>query len=179
MKNVPNIITLVRIISLPFLVFFLLAGTPLANIISLVIFILASLTDFLDGYIARRYNLVSNLGKLLDPLADKLLVASVLVTMTAAGEVSPIVVLIILTRELAVTGLRSIVASEGMVIAASKYGKLKTISQILAITTLIIARILTTTSVWPAVGTALLYIATFITVLSGIDYFYKARSVFL
>ena len=177
MKNVPNIITFIRILTLPFLVNFLMVGTQSANKIALIIFLVASITDFLDGYIARKFNLVSNLGKLLDPLADKLLVASVLVTMIATGEVSNIVVLIILTREFAVTGLRSIVAAEGVVIAASKYGKIKTVSQIVAITVLILARILTS-SIWFTVGTSLLYIATIATVLSGIDYFYKARKVF-
>ncbi|WP_243259338.1 CDP-diacylglycerol--glycerol-3-phosphate 3-phosphatidyltransferase [Clostridium sp. 'deep sea'] len=173
----PNIITFVRILTLPFLVNFLMDGSQSANKIALIIFLVASLTDFLDGFIARRFNLVSNLGKLLDPLADKLLVVSVLVTMIATGEVSPIVVLLILTREFAVTGLRAIVASEGVVIAASKYGKIKTVTQIVAITILILARIMTS-GIWFTVGTSMLYIATLATVLSGIDYFYNARHVF-
>lgn len=143
--NTANKLTLTRIILIPFFLLFALPpfrhmGEGFTGFISnwgktiaLVIFISASLTDLLDGYIARKQNLVTNTGKFLDPLADKLLIAAAMIALVATGELSGWVCFIILTREFAVTGIRTIAASEGYVIAANKWGKLKTFLQIIAV----------------------------------------------
>ncbi len=133
--NLPNKLTVLRVLMIPFFLFFILLS-PIRenyNYIAIVIFLLASFTDFLDGYIARKYNLVSNFGKFMDPLADKLLVSSALICLTVLGELNVIVVIIIISREFIITGFRTVASDAGIVIAASKYGKLKTISQMILI----------------------------------------------
>lgn len=160
---------------------FLLIQSPKGNtlfphqeIVAAIIFILASITDGLDGYIARSRGMVTNLGKFMDPLADKLLVSAALISLVQLGDIPAWVVWVILAREFAVTGLRAVSASEGTVISASKLGKIKTIMQVIAISVLLLHD-------WPLslagiyLGTPLLYLALLITVISGIDYFLKAR----
>lgn len=179
MKHIPNILTMIRIALLPFLVYFLLQPGSQAVYISLIIFIGASFTDFLDGYLARKYKVVSNIGKLLDPIADKLLVCAVLVTMVSTGEVSVVIVLIILSRDFAVSGLRSIAAAEGLVIHARTFGKIKMNTQVIALTFLIAIRVLPNLASGQLLADGMLYVATFFTILSGMDYFYNARQLFL
>lgn len=127
--NLPNKLTTFRVILIPFFVFFLLAPyfEGYGNYIALVIFIVASLTDFLDGKIARKYNLVTNFGKFMDPLADKLLVCSALICLIALDRIPAWIVIVIISREFIISGFRLIAADNGVVIAASYWGKFKTI----------------------------------------------------
>lgn len=129
--NLPNKLTLLRVFMIPFFVVFLLTdlGGSAGNYIALAIFIAASLTDFLDGKIARKYNLVTNFGKFMDPLADKLLVTAALLAFVEFLDVPAWVVFLIIARELAITGLRTLAAGKGVVMAADKWGKVKTASQ--------------------------------------------------
>ncbi|MGA9288347.1 MAG: CDP-diacylglycerol--glycerol-3-phosphate 3-phosphatidyltransferase [Anaerobacillus sp.] len=188
--NLPNKITVSRIFLIPVFLIFLLAplpfgeteiaGTVLLNsqLIATAIFIFASVTDWIDGYIARKHNLVTNLGKFLDPLADKLLVTSAFVSLVELGGAPAWLVVLILSREFAVTGLRLVASAEGEVLAASNLGKLKTWIQIIAIIALLIENV-----PFEAVGfpfaTISLWAALIITVYSGWDYFYKNREVLL
>ena len=139
--NLPNKITIARVVLIPLMViipFFhldneLIWGITLGNLLCLVIFLLASFTDFLDGHLARKNNMVTNFGKFLDPLADKLLVAAALIMLVESGIIPAWIPIIILAREFSVSGIRMLAASEGKVIAASWYGKVKTVSQMVAI----------------------------------------------
>lgn len=132
--NLPNKLTIFRIILIPVFLIFINLGTKLGILLSLIIFIIASITDQLDGFIARKYNLITDFGKFMDPLADKLLVLSAFVTFVELDLISSLPVVIIICRELLVTGLRLIVVSKsGKVISADIYGKLKTVFQIMAV----------------------------------------------
>ncbi|WP_273850428.1 CDP-diacylglycerol--glycerol-3-phosphate 3-phosphatidyltransferase [Guptibacillus spartinae] len=188
--NLPNKITVSRIFLIPVFLIFLLAPLPLgeteiagvvllnSHLIATAIFIFASVTDWIDGYIARKHNLVTNLGKFLDPLADKLLVTSAFVSLVELGSAPAWIVVIILSREFAVTGLRLVASSEGEVLAASNLGKLKTWIQIIAIIMLLIQNV-----PFEAIGfpfaTISLWAALIITVYSGWDYFSKNKEVLL
>ena len=173
--NLPNKLTTMRMILVPvFIIIYLCTGN---GWISAAVFIVASFTDFLDGHLARKYNLVTNYGKIMDPLADKLLVTSALVCMVQTAVVPAWMVIVILAREFAITGLRAVAASEGVVIAAAWSGKIKTVTQMIAIIFLLIGN-------WPfeAVGfpfaTIMLWIAVIMTIYSGIEYIWKSRSLF-
>ena len=131
--NLPNKITLVRMVMIPFFIAELLIDFPYHQPLAAALFISASLTDSLDGYLARSRNLVTDFGKFMDPLADKLLVCSALICFVQLGSVPAWMVIIIIAREFAITGLRSLAAADGIIIAASKWGKAKTISQMIAI----------------------------------------------
>ncbi len=136
--NLPNMLTLFRILLIPVASLFIFYGDPLSGLIAVILFAVAGITDWLDGYLARKRNLVSLTGKFLDPLADKLLVMAVLLMLLPLGRISPWLVLIILSREFAVMGLRSIAASEGFIIAAGQGGKFKTAFQMIGLLGLII-----------------------------------------
>lgn len=166
--NLANKITIVRIILVPVFLFFILLRIPYGTYIATAIFIIASLTDTLDGYIARSRNMVTKFGKFLDPLADKLLVTAALVALVEMKQLSTGVVMIIIAREFAITGFRGIAAAEGIVIAASPWGKAKTVTQIIAI----IAALLRIPYNEILVGAAVI-----ITIISGVDYIYKNRKV--
>ena len=129
--NLPNKLTLFRVVLIPFFVFFLLAPyfEGYGNYIAVAIFIVASITDFLDGKIARKYNLVTNFGKFMDPLADKLLVCSALIAMSSLGVIPAWITIVIIAREFIISGFRLIAAEKGVVIAASMWGKWKTTFQ--------------------------------------------------
>lgn len=182
--NLANRITLARIFLVPIIMFFLLVKLDLPpisieqfsitynQIIAVLIFIVAASTDSLDGYIARKHKLITNLGKLLDPLADKLLVTAVLVSLVDMGKLDAWIAVVIISREFAVTGLRSICAAEGIVIAASKLGKWKTAAQITAIIALLINNFPFAFLDIPFDLVAS-WIAAIITIYSGIDYFAK------
>ena len=138
--NLPNKLTLFRVILIPFFVFFLLAPyfEGYGNYVAVVIFIVASITDFLDGKIARKYNLVTNFGKFMDPLADKLLVSSALISLIALNKIPAWIVIVIIAREFIISGFRLVAADNGVVIAASYWGKFKTAFQMVTVIVLIL-----------------------------------------
>jgi len=173
--NLPNKLTILRVILIPFFVVFMLfdiTGTA-DKWIALVIFCVASLTDMLDGKIARKYNLVTNFGKFMDPLADKLLVCTALICLTSMNRLNVIVVLVIIAREFIISGFRLVASDNGIVIAASYWGKFKTVSQM----ALIIVLIMDLGGVWNVVGTVLTWVALILTVVSLIDYIAKNKQV--
>ena len=176
--NLPNKLTLLRICLIPVFVILMLSQVSNFFLISCVIFIIASITDFLDGKIARKYNLVTDFGKFMDPLADKLLVLSALICMIEYDLVAGWMVIIIVARELTVSILRAISADNGKVIAASGGGKIKTTSQMIAIILLLIGANYSNSQI-VFVGTIAMYIATIFTLYSGIDYLYKNRELFM
>jgi len=136
--NLPNFITLVRILLIPVFVVLFITPTPDRSVNAAIIFVVAAVTDLLDGYIARRTGQVTKLGKLLDPIADKLLVLSALILLVNVDRVSALVAILVIAREVAVTGIRAIAAGEGMIIAAETTGKYKMALQVVAITLLIL-----------------------------------------
>jgi CDP-diacylglycerol--glycerol-3-phosphate 3-phosphatidyltransferase len=146
------------------------------EIIATFIFILAAVTDGLDGYIARKNKMVTNLGKFLDPLADKLLITAALVSLVEMQRLDAWIAIVIISREFAVTGLRLIAAAEGHIIAASPLGKLKTIVQIVAIVSLMLNNVPFSTIPFPFSLIAT-WLAVLITIVSGLDYFYKNRKI--
>ncbi|MRG85333.1 CDP-diacylglycerol--glycerol-3-phosphate 3-phosphatidyltransferase [Salinibacillus xinjiangensis] len=182
--NIPNRITLSRILLIPFFIVLLAVpldwgeieigeGTlPISHLAAAILFIVASTTDWIDGYYARKHNLVTNLGKFLDPLADKLLVSAAFILLVELGLAPAWIVILIISREFAVTGLRLVAAGEGMVLAASQMGKLKTWIQIIAISALLLHNFPFSLMGFPFDVVAL-YAALIITVISGIDYFVK------
>ena len=167
--NIPNLLTLARILAVPVLVVALLNETPDGDVIAAAVFALAAVTDGLDGYIARRKHQITTFGKLMDPLADKLLVIAALISLVSLDRLAAWVAMVIIARELAVTGWRSIAAERGVVIAASRLGKAKTLLQVAAIICLIAFDPAPT---WVDV---LLYVAVAMTVISGADYFFGLR----
>ena len=186
--NLPNKLSVFRLIMIPiFTAIFFIPAIPYNYLISGIVFALAAATDFLDGYIARKYNLVTNLGKFLDPIADKVLVSTALIVMLVVpvgGEVilpayGAIAVAIILARELIVSGFRMVAASKNLILAADKSGKIKTFFQDLAILVLLIGADVMPGlySVMNIVGIALLGIATLLTIYSGVEYLVKNKKV--
>ena len=173
--NLPNKLTILRVILIPFFVVFMLFDITGAadKWIALVIFCVASLTDMLDGKIARKYNLVTNFGKFMDPLADKLLVCTALICLTSMTRLNVIVVLVIIAREFIISGFRLVASDNGIVIAASYWGKFKTVSQM----ALIIVLIMDLGGVWNVVGTVLTWVALLLTIVSLIDYIAKNKQV--
>lgn len=186
--NLANRITMARIFLVPLIMFFLLVKMPLPNlvigsfsipynqVIAALIFIIAASTDSLDGYVARKRKLVTNLGKLLDPLADKLLVTAVLVSLVEMNKIGAFIVIVIVSREFAVTGLRQIALLEGIVMAASRWGKWKTATQITAIIALLLNNfpfhfLNFEFDYWAS------WVAALVTIYSGIDYFIKNKHV--
>lgn len=173
--NLPNKLTVLRVIMVPFFVFFMLTdvGGPANKWIALILFCVASLTDMLDGKIARKYNLVTNFGKFMDPLADKLLVCSAMICMIEMGKLPAWIVIVIIAREFIISGFRLVASDNGIVIAASYWGKFKTVSQM----ALIIVLIMDLGGVWNVVGTVLTWVALLLTVVSLIDYIAKNKQV--
>ena len=177
--NLPNkLATLRMILIIPFVFLLEIAlGTDntvlsiILRILVCLIFVGASITDYFDGQIARKYNLVTNLGKLIDPLADKLLVISALIVLAKYNQISLWIVLVIIFRELLITGLRAIVAAEGVVIAAETLGKWKTATQMAALTVIILIPLSYT------INNILLLIPLILTIVSGIEYVWKSRNV--
>lgn len=170
--NLPNKLTVLRVILIPFFVVCLLAkggAEPALRWAAAAIFIVASLTDMLDGKIARKYNLVTNFGKFMDPLADKLLVCSAMICMIPSGQLSAWFVIVIIAREFIISGFRLVASDNGIVIAASYWGKFKTVSQM----AMIIVLIMNLGGVFDLIGTALIWISLILTVVSLIDYIAK------
>lgn len=185
--NLPNKLTILRIILIPvFMALFFITALPYNFLFACIIFCLAAITDFLDGYIARKQNLVTNLGKFLDPIADKILVSTALIIMLVpVGNFAilpwyaSIAVAIILARELMVSGFRIVAASKGTVLAADKSGKIKTFLQDIAIIVLLIGASFDSGaySVTNIIGLSLLGVATLLTIISGVEYLVKNKSV--
>ena len=167
--NLPNALTLLRILAVPVVVVALLGETPNGDALAAGVFALAALTDGLDGYFARSRDAVTTFGKLMDPLADKLLIIGALVSLVSLDRLEAWVAMVIIAREIAVTILRTIAAERGIIIAASWMGKLKTVLQIAAIIALI------ATNPAPLWVNILVYIALAATVISGVDYFFGLR----
>ena len=174
--NLPNKLTIFRVILIPFFVIFLLldASNQTYRYIADAIFIIASLTDMLDGKIARKYNLVTNFGKFMDPLADKLLVSAAMICLIATGQLAAWIVIIIISREFIISGFRLVASDNGIVIAASYWGKFKTVFQMLMIIALI-ANI--NLPFFAVLGTILTYVALILTIVSLIDYIAKNKDV--
>lgn len=169
--NLPNRLTVMRVIMVPFFVFFMLTDIAGAanKWIALAIFCVASLTDMLDGKIARARNLVTNFGKFMDPLADKLLVCSAMICLITTGQLAAWIVIIIIAREFIISGFRLVAADSGIVIAASYWGKFKTVAQM----AMVIVLIADFGGVFDMVGTALIWISLVLTVVSLADYVAK------
>jgi CDP-diacylglycerol--glycerol-3-phosphate 3-phosphatidyltransferase len=167
--NLPNALTLLRILAVPVVVVALLGETPNGDAFAAGVFALAALTDGLDGYFARSRDSVTTFGKLMDPLADKLLITGALLSLVSLNRLAPWIAMVIIAREVAVTILRTIAAERGIVIAASWLGKLKTVLQIAAVIALIAAD---PSPLWVDL---LVYVALIVTVASGADYFFGLR----
>ena len=167
--NLPNALTILRIMAIPIIVFLLFFPGKVASFVASITFLFAAITDGLDGYFARRQNIVTTLGKFLDPLADKLLVISSLIMLIHLGRAPAWIVAIIAGREMAVTGLRAIAINEGIVISASQLGKYKTLLQVIATTTLICHYSYYSID-FHNVGIIFLWAALVLTVWSGLDY---------
>lgn len=177
LTDIPNILTMLRVVAVPFFVFFTLISGFEDYSVAFIIFIVASLTDFFDGYLARKWNVVSSFGKLMDPLADKLLVFSALIFLLKEGLVPYWSVVVIVGREFAVSGLRSLAAERGLIIAAGISGKIKTVFQMLAIISFFM--VLNTSLVFfRQAAPVLYYIALLLTVYSGVEYFWKTGALF-
>lgn len=189
--NLANKLTMIRIFLVPiFLIFIAVKGIPYGSVIATLIFIIASLTDQLDGYIARSRNQITNFGKFMDPLADKLLVTAALISLVELHLIPAWAAVVIIAREFAVSGLRTLAASEGTVIAASWWGKVKTVTQIAAILLLLLkvnissSEYLTNLVVsnnilngfFNYVPNGVLIVAVIITIISGIEYFIKNKN---
>jgi CDP-diacylglycerol---glycerol-3-phosphate 3-phosphatidyltransferase len=167
--NVPNVLTVIRILLVPVIVVALLTETRDADALAAVVFAAAAFTDGLDGYIARSRGSVTTFGKLMDPIADKLLIIAPLVSLVSLGRIAAWVAMVIIAREFAVTALRMVAVEQGVVIGASMLGKLKTITQVAAI----FAVIAFPSTPWPV--DLLVYTAVVVTVVSGADYFFGLR----
>ena len=170
--NTPNKLTLMRTLMVPIFVLCMYLDFNNSRIIATIIFAIASFTDFLDGYLARRDNLVTNFGKFADPLADKILVCSAMIMLVSTGEMPAWAVIIIIAREFTITGFRIIAASENITIAASPLGKFKTVTQL-------ISNILLLTGIekFRPLGMGIFYLAVVFTVISGADYLIKNKKV--
>jgi CDP-diacylglycerol--glycerol-3-phosphate 3-phosphatidyltransferase len=178
-KNIvshPNTLTLFRIVAAPIIIVLLLSPNKFSTFVAALIFSAAAITDFLDGFFARQRGLVSNFGKVMDPIADKVLVSTSFIMLTALGWIPSWMVCIIIGREIAVTGLRNIIAQEGKDLSASRLGKYKTGFQIAAIIPLMIHFQYLTID-FQTIGILFLWPALFLTAWSGADYFIKFRSL--
>lgn len=172
--NVPNMLTILRVLMIPFFVLFMLGDmTNADNYIALAIFIAASLTDMFDGYLARKNNQVTNFGKFMDPLADKLLVCAALICLMDIEKLPSWIVIVIISREFIISGFRLIASDNGLVIAASWWGKAKTISQML----MIVILIADFGGFFEVVEQFMIYLALVLTVVSLIDYIIKNKQV--
>lgn len=169
--NTANKLTMLRVIMIPVFMVALYLNFPFHNIVALVIFVLASVTDFIDGYIARNFNQITDFGKFMDPLADKLLVTAAMLWFVEAGQMPAWALLVVIAREFAVSGLRMVAGPKGIVIAAAWSGKIKTASTMVCICIMLVPI--------PAIlNTLCVAVILITTVVSGIEYFVKNRAVF-
>ncbi len=175
-RNLPNLLTFGRILLVPFLVVILLTKFDGKEFVGLAVFLVAAATDFLDGYLARRWNIITRLGKLLDPAADKILTSAAFISLVEMGVAPAWMVVGIVAREFAVGALRAVAAAENYLISASILGKVKTVTQIVAISLLIIYEILGSLQL---LATVVLWVALVVTLISGIEYFFRYRKFLL
>ena len=176
--NLPNKLTVGRMVAVPF---FIAAYMLEFYIVAFVLFVAASVTDFFDGYLARKHNLVSNFGKIMDPLADKILVYSAFCLMVDDNTIAGWMLIVILAREFVVAGMRTVAASEGIVIAAAMSGKIKTVLQMIAVPLLLFVPVLAESAAGPAIqltAQVFLWASLVMTVYSGIEYVMKNKEVF-
>lgn len=181
--NLPNKLTVLRVCTIPFFVFFMEIDSlgRWGSFIAVLLFVLASITDALDGHIARKHNMVTNFGKFMDPLADKLLVSAALICLV--GRIPAWIVVVIISRELIISGFRTIAADNGIVIAASIWGKVKTVFQMIMIIWLIldlnwfVEEYIIDVPLYDILGNILVVISLVLTVVSMIDYIYKNKDV--
>ena len=173
--NLPNRITVLRVLMIPFFVFFMISDFfgGAGKWIALAIFCIASLTDYFDGYIARKRNIVTNFGKFLDPLADKLLVGAALICLVSIDQLSAWIVVVIISREFIISGFRLIASNNGTLIAASIWGKFKTVSQM----TMIIILIADLGGIFDLIGQISIWAALILTIISLVDYIHKNKHV--
>ncbi|KAB1439319.1 CDP-diacylglycerol--glycerol-3-phosphate 3-phosphatidyltransferase [Candidatus Galacturonibacter soehngenii] len=174
--NLPNKLTILRVIMIPFFLIFMLTDFMGANskYIALTLFVIASFTDFLDGYLARKYKLVTNFGKFMDPLADKLLVSAALISFVELQALSAWIVITIISREFIISGFRLVASDNGVVIAASYWGKFKTVAQMIMIILLIID---IQASYFVILENIFIYLALILTIVSLLDYLIKNKDV--
>ena len=172
--NLPNKLTVMRVVMVPFFVAFMLIGAiPYNYLWALLVFAAASITDMLDGKIARARNLVTNFGKFMDPLADKLLVCSAMICLIPSGKLPTAIVIVIIAREFIISGFRLVASDNGIVIAANYWGKFKTVSQM----AMIIVLIADLGGVFDLIGQILIWLALALTIISLIDYVWTNRQV--
>ena len=180
MQHLPNLITAARLLLTGLLAILLMFEQTMGmGFLCWLLFTIAAATDWVDGYVARKYEAVTVLGKLLDPLADKVLVASALIMLIPLDRLPAWIALVILSREMLITGLRGVASSSGVVVAASGLGKIKSIMQYIGLGTLIFPLGILPVPFLHQIGLGIVYIALILTVWSGLDYSYKLRSVFL
>ncbi len=179
MINLPNALTLLRIFLVPLLVVVLLTRMPAKEYLALGVFLVAALTDLLDGWIARKFKKVTRLGMLLDPIADKILVSAALISLVDLQEADAWAVCIIVGREFAVSGMRAIAAGEQITISASSLGKWKMGAQVVGISLMILGARLDDIGLWRMTGRAALYVMTVMAIVSGFDYFRKYLPILL
>jgi len=168
-NTAPNFLTLLRILFVPVIVFLLFLRTPMGDFFAALSFTIAGITDYFDGYLARSQNIETVYGKLLDPLADKFLVVSSVVMLQELGRIHPVVVILLICREMAITGLRALASAEGLIIGASQSGKWKTAAQMFALPFIMLNRDFLGIPLYP-IGMALLYISLAVSLWSAKDY---------
>ena len=168
--NLPNVLTGTRIVAIPVVMVFLCFSGPVASFLGALCFMIAGATDFFDGFYARRHQMVSRFGKVMDPLADKLLVSAALIMLIPLGRVPAWIAVVIICRELAVTGLRALAAGEGIILAPDRWGKVKTLLQMVALTALILHYPYQAVD-FQRLGTGLIWLAMLVTIASGVSYF--------
>ncbi|HBH13130.1 MAG: CDP-diacylglycerol--glycerol-3-phosphate 3-phosphatidyltransferase [Clostridiales bacterium 38_11] len=175
--NLPNKLTIIRVLFIPFFMFFLMTESiRYASIMALILYVVASLTDTLDGYIARKYKMITDFGKFIDPLADKLLVTASLICFVELGYINSWIAMVIISRELIITGFRTLAASKGITLAANNWGKLKTIFQMITIMLVLTLNAGLPYDLW-ILTTVLWAITIILTLLSGTIYLWENKSI--
>jgi len=178
LNTIPNQITVSRILFVPLLTFLVLYDTDVTRVLAMILFFLAAVSDVVDGYIARSLNQTSLFGKFADPIADKLMIAGALIALLTLREMSPWAVLVIIAREFLVTGLRILAISEGQAIGASILGKAKTISHVALVLAILVDRTFLLGAGWGILRSVCLALALALSVISGVEYFYRSRRLF-
>lgn len=175
--NLANKLTMSRLFLIPVFMVFMLVKIPYGDFVAASIFAIGALTDKLDGYIARKYKQITNFGKFMDPLVDKIMVTSALIALVQMGRIESWIVIVIIAREFLITGIRTVAADKGIVIAASNYGKYKTTSQMIAVIALMLNNYPFSLVNFPF-DKIMVYIALILTIYSGVDYIVKSKDLF-